>query len=243
MPKRRRVNGGFRRRVKRNTRRRRKRNTRRRIRAGRRTYGTSIVRVPGRVPFGKSFKTTLRYFETGVAINPPAAGILGTYVFLANGLFDPNVTGIGHQPLGFDQVMAAYDHYTVIASKIRVHFHNTSTSPVTCGVYMNDNATGSSDPRIVLENGSCIYTLLNDNDSSNSMKSLQKGSNPNSFLGRSNPLSEDDLRGTATSDPVEKAYWIIFAGSADNSDPSDVDLNIDIEYTVVFTEPKQLALS
>ena len=37
-----------------------------------------------------------------------------------NSLFDPNLSGLGHQPRGFDQLMAVYEKYTVVAAKITV---------------------------------------------------------------------------------------------------------------------------
>ena len=35
---------------------------------------------------------------------------------------DPNHTGVGHQPLYFDQLMTIYNHYIVIGAKITVKF-------------------------------------------------------------------------------------------------------------------------
>jgi len=39
------------------------------------------------------------------------SGAVSTYVFAANGLYDPNITGTGHQPMGFDQLLQFYNHY------------------------------------------------------------------------------------------------------------------------------------
>jgi hypothetical protein len=45
---------------------------------------------------------------------------LETLQFSGNGIFDPTLCGIGHQPRGFDQWAALYQRYTVIASSIKV---------------------------------------------------------------------------------------------------------------------------
>jgi len=42
-----------------------------------------------------------------------AATVLDTYQFRMNSVFDPNSTGTGHQPLGFDQLAALYLRYVV----------------------------------------------------------------------------------------------------------------------------------
>ncbi len=44
----------------------------------------------------------------------------GQNVYSLNGLFDPNIAGGGHQPLGFDQVMAIYSEYKVIGCKVEL---------------------------------------------------------------------------------------------------------------------------
>lgn len=38
-----------------------------------------------------------------------------TYVFNLNSVYDPNRTGVGHQPQGFDQLAALYNRYRVIS--------------------------------------------------------------------------------------------------------------------------------
>jgi len=47
-------------------------------------------------------------FENGVGLNP-AIGAAAGYVFNLNSLHDPNTSGVGHQPTGFDQLIAIYE--------------------------------------------------------------------------------------------------------------------------------------
>ena len=69
-----------------------------------------------RSPVPLKMAATLLYSDQ-ITLNP-AAGTVSKHVFSANGLFDPNITGVGHQPRGFDQYMALYNHYTVIGARI-----------------------------------------------------------------------------------------------------------------------------
>ncbi len=65
------------------------------------------------VPLPTRFRTRLRYSETAT-FTTGAAGIVGTgQLWRLNSLFDPNQTGIGHQPYGFDQLAAFYSRYLV----------------------------------------------------------------------------------------------------------------------------------
>lgn len=49
----------------------------------------------------------------------PAAGSLANNVFRLNSLYDPDQTGTGAQPVGFDQLSALYQKYKVYGAKVR----------------------------------------------------------------------------------------------------------------------------
>lgn len=68
---------------------------------------------------------TLRYTET---FNFTLASTVGTQqLFRLNSIFDPNSTGVGHQPYGYDQLSALYNRYRVLAARWKVVF-GTQTS-------------------------------------------------------------------------------------------------------------------
>jgi len=77
-------------------------------------------------PVPKTKKVTLKY-TTEVTLNP-GSGSTATYRFRANDLYDPDFETGGHQPRGFDQWMAFYNHFTVIGSMIKVTFMSSSTT-------------------------------------------------------------------------------------------------------------------
>ena len=99
-------------------------------------------RVPANLgPLPMTQKAKFNYFN-GFNLDVGAVGIPASYVFSANGLYDPNITGIGHQPRGFDQLMALYDHYVVIGVRAILTVHGSDTGNGTiCGMYVKDNST------------------------------------------------------------------------------------------------------
>lgn len=194
-------------------------------------------------PVPTKLKVQLRYFENSLTIDPTAGGLAAEYVFSANGMFDPNITGVGHQPLSFDQYMAMYDHYTVIASKITVFARNGDESyGQMVGVRYSDSQTLESDPRVIIENGRCVYRLMDEGDESDAC-SVSMGLNIGKVLGRKNVLDEDDLRGSSGGNPAEQAYWHVFGFPDSNVDSGAIRFSVQIDYIAVFTEPKLLALS
>lgn len=102
--------------------------------------------IPGLGPrefgFPNSIITKLRYCDTTVLTG--TSGIKAGVVFAANGLYDPDVTNAGHQPMFFDQFAAIYDQYVVLGSKITVTVTNTTTTiPLICVLNGDDDSTNT----------------------------------------------------------------------------------------------------
>lgn len=129
------------------------RTTKRRTTKRKRTYGSSNQYSLSLVsPLPTKYTTKLVYSEE-IAINA-GAGTTGQYVFSMNGMWDPDISGVGHQPRGFDQLLAMYDHFVVIGSKITVTVDN-STNPggQMLMIMPYDTATTISSTNDWLENG------------------------------------------------------------------------------------------
>jgi hypothetical protein len=77
-------------------------------------------------PFPPHMVKQFRYAET-FQFTTGAAGVVGTeQVMRLNSMFDPNQTGVGHQPYGYDQYMGTiYQKYRVL----RASFEITFTTP------------------------------------------------------------------------------------------------------------------
>lgn len=198
----------------------------------------SLRQNPRRVfPEKRQHRTTLRYFGNFISINPGIGGVAAAHVFSANGLYDPDITGTGHQPVGFDELMALYDHYTVIGSKIRVYFQNNDTSNAQfAAVVVRDRTTVSTDTREIVENGyisMChLATFGTGGDKGQSANSVDLSK----FLGRSNALSDSQLKGSVSANPAEQVYYHVTAFPVGQVDSTTVTANVVIDYDVIFHE-------
>lgn len=180
-------------------------------------------------------------YEDSFSLNVGAAGTAANYVFSANGLYDPNITGTGHQPRGFDQLMTLYDHYVVIASKITIWASLADVNNAgIISVRLLDGATTASNPNDILENRFVKTKILSPEGSGPNSSVITMKCNPNSFLGRSKPLSDPDLKGDVSNNPAEQAFFHVSAMPlGDGVDLSDIVCRARIEYTAVLIEPKQ----
>lgn len=191
-----------------------------------------------RGPLNVKQRATFVYAEN-VALNP--AGAPANYVFSCNGLYDPNITGTGHQPRGFDQLMALYDHYVVIGARITVMYSNQDGSNAQfVTVRVLDTATPTATTKNVMENRYVKAACADVATGGNPSGSLDLSINPNKFLGRSKPLSDPDVKGSAAANPVEQCYFHISTFATDSlTDPGAMDVFVRIEYDTLLLEPKQ----
>ncbi len=103
---------------------RRKRRSRKRRPRRRRRKAFNNVMTIRRSPMALKFKATLLYTDE-INLDPGVAGVAAYHSFRANDCFDPDETGVGHQPRGFDQIIPMYEHFTVIGSKMKATFMAT----------------------------------------------------------------------------------------------------------------------
>ncbi len=88
----------------------------------------------------KKYTTVLKYVDV-ISINPGAAATT-SHIFKCNGIFDPDTTSTGHQPLFRDELAALYAEYRVVKSRIKVTPITSGTAnvlPAFWGVYMDNN--------------------------------------------------------------------------------------------------------
>jgi hypothetical protein len=200
--------------------------------------------------FQQSKRVTLRYVETALSCTG-TTGAVGGYVFSANGLFDPNITGTGHQPMGFDQMMLLFEQATVLSSKASFTVYNGSAANISMGValYLSPDTTILSNFGRTVEAGNCNYRLLAPiNTPGNFVQDLNMSCDVRRYFGRTRQkrglLNDDDLFTTSAANPVEQVYFILSAEDIISGANTVVaDFTVNIEYDVVFWEPRKLTQS
>lgn len=198
-----------------------------------------IYRAPkNKFLLGNSVRTTLKYIEA-ISLNPGVAGVPATYVFSANGAYDPNITGVGHQPRGFDQLAALYDHYYVMNATIKITWTSlraSSTENFVVGVQLQDDATPEADMIQAMEGRHTDYTCI---QSSGDIKKTSLKFNAQSFFSINDRLTYGDR----TQNPGDQAYFVCFVQPPTALDQNAVEGIVEIQYDIKFTEPNNVAAS
>ena len=175
------------------------------------------------------------------------------HTFRANSLFDPDKTGQGHQPRGFDQLAAIYDHYCVIGSKITVHFENDVDNLQTAGQYcflmMDDTAQvpGSLIDLSEESNRNKLAYKPRNTVGSNSI-TLTKKFSPYKMFGipkKDSLINNVNLNAQTGTNPVEDACFTfgLMCSRTTTTNPPPVVCRVEIEYLAVFTEKRQMQSS
>jgi len=195
-------------------------------------------------PFPEKIRTTMRYFSGPFNLNGGAGGLAANHVWSANGLFDPDVSGGGHQVIGFDQLSVIYSQYTVVASKCVMDIRNDDTSnPYNVGIRVSDDTTVLADPQQIVENGYNVYKLLNLAPQYDCIARLSQNVDIAKFLGRKDIMDDPEVKGGPGFNPTEQVLFHTFAFTLGNVDGGSITGQVCLEYDVYWHERRPVLTS
>ena len=170
------------------------------------------------------------------------AGAMQTKIVRANDIFDPDYTGTGHQPMGFDQWAVLYNHFVVLGSKVTCRFvlDADENDPAYVGVYISDDTTTPyTDASECIESKKGQTKILARPDKAGHVTATYSAKRFYNVTDVKDNV--DRLGSTVTASPTEQAlfhYWLQGVNETING-----DVDVTIEYIVMFSEPKDLAQS
>jgi len=204
-----------------------------------------LLSAPG-TPFPQRCRAQLKY-TSYVNLDPPV-GTVGLQYIRCNSVYDPDATGAGGQPRGFDQYAQLYDQYTVTNAKMKCWAvlppgTGASNGGLMLGVSIVDDTGTSPAVDACADRPFTTYKIVN---SSAAMKDQTVMSSWN--RNKRFPKSETYLTLSAaiTNNPAEMEFfqvWTYPAISPLGTDGSSFTLQYEIVYDVEFYELKQIPAS
>jgi len=193
-----------------------------------------IPGVDGRKIFGfpNTIISKLRYCSF-VALTS-TTGSIGTNILAANGIFDPDISGTGHQPLYRDTYAGIYDQYIVLGAKVTARFQPRTTDKAFCvGIVGDDDTTFSTTIETRCEQNNSVWALTG--TPHYGPVTLTATFSPEEMFGIA--AKDDGSSQTAVgSNPSELFCWALWATVVDNVSTAVIDVWYEIDYTVKFTE-------
>lgn len=159
----------------------------------------------------------------------------GIFSFSANGLYDPYITGTGHQPMYFDQLMAIYNHYVVTGARFELQAVDASAD-ILCSVYQDDDTTQTNEAEYAAERPGASAVVIKTGQQSpllTSWFSAYKTFGPN-------VLNNELFRGNSSANPTEQSYFAVSVFDPLLASDS-YDFWVKITYTATFTELKTIS--
>lgn len=172
------------------------------------------------------------------------ANTAGTYVFSLNGMFDPDITGTGGQPMGFDQMMVFYEHYTVLRSHVTAVIRNQSTTLYTdAALCVRADNVSTTSIEAIMESGNATAVKLTTANGQGSLKELAINVDIAKFGGFDDILDETESRGSVAANPTEQTYLHVNTWNSETVGTVNIWVEIRIQYYAVFTEPRVITIS
>lgn len=184
---------------------------------------------------------TMRYAEQ-FSIDPTAS-VPGTYIFNANGLFDPNFTGTGHQPRGYDELMSMYRRYEVQEALLEIWADtNDLTSGVVLGLSVRSSSAAVLDRNDMIEHRTAQLKAVAGSDGGPSVVYHKIAVKPADFLGLK-AGADDTLRGVQGSNPTSGVYFHVQGIPMRATDTGSIHIQSRLTFKVKLSEPKEPASS
>lgn len=174
----------------------------------------------------------LRYHET-FSINPTFGGIPAQFTFRSNSCFDPNFTGGGHQPRGYDQIMAMYQYLAVREAQIEIWFTPSDGAPVILGISADGTTSGLSRDTM-MESRTSVYKAAG-GISSSGPGYISLRVKPWELAGTK--LSENDYKHLAGGNPIITQYFNVLGMPLEMVDNGAINCVARLTYHCQVSEP------
>ncbi len=200
--------------------------------------------------FPDTLRRTLKYCSSK-SYTTGTSGIVGsTNTFRLNGLHDPDTTGVGHQPYGYDQITPFYGVYTVVRAWADITVSGVDDSS-TYLAYMvqpslSSTTLASSTLEQVSEYDEMNFVMLGATTSGVPNQQIRipmidlpklEGLSHSAYLGNAN------FRGTVGANPAQGAQLVIGIGNAAGTSAKAATLTIELYQESVWQSRKSLPQS
>lgn len=192
--------------------------------------------------FPQRYSTTLKYYD---CFSMGAASTSLTWVFRANSLFDPDYTGTGHQPRGYDQLCSSTGPYVrYVVTGVKWIFHAAGSTDGWLGVNNQDslNALTFDSQQ---EQRSCAKVYCPYANGGNQIPTLKFKTNIAKEAGvtLANLRTDDKYSALYTASPSENQAVNVAWQAYDETTTGTVRLSVWAEYKVEFYDIQLLPAS
>lgn len=165
--------------------------------------------------------------------------------FRPNSVYDPDHSGVGGQPMGFDEMAGLYNNYRVLGSKITVKWAGYNAGggeDYVVGCFLDDNAainyTTWEGVREARKGSSRLITHQRNAVTTSAKYSAKK------FWSVKDVKDNENLGAAVGANPSADCYFLVWFQRLDKAVSSaTINCMVQIDYIVQYFEPKEIARS
>lgn len=185
----------------------------------------------------KNFNVVKLHYTENILLTPGA--IPAAYVWKINDVYDPNLSGTGHQPYFRDQMYAIYSKCRVLWAKITCTFITDSAlTPVF--LVLGPNQSGSAD--VVLDTASERKGSKELYLNGSTIRKLSCSSTPDYYMGAKKGtalLNPEYAQDSSTPLPVPQCMYYQILAKSLTGNTQNVYVKVDLVQIARFEEPLQ----
>lgn len=217
---------------------------RRRRKAFRTSRPNAIVSKSSPIP--DRFFTRLRYSEL-YAQTYGGLAVPSIYQWRLQSIFDPNLTGVGHQPLGHDQFQLLYNRYRVYGVRYKITFVNQETTRhYDIAILLRPNTVTPTKVETILEGPYCQRGVLGVEGSGQAVRTFSGYCSNPKILGITKNAYKNDDQNQAligANSTVAGPILSTVISNQNTGDTGTVNVRVELTYYVEFFDRKSLSES
>jgi hypothetical protein len=190
-------------------------------------------------PLPLRVRNTLPYYQQ---VNFTAVTTPQVYVFRGNGPFDPDQTGTGTQPVGWDNFLTFYETSFCVGSRIEVTVINNGTVPLQYAIAPTAQSSTLSSYDQTRYYQRFVKRGFTDGIGRGS-SSVANITHEMAVLQFLQQPYDRDFEATGQANPGKQFYWSFVMQSADQATAISCILQFKVLYDVIWHDPKLVALS
>ena len=133
----------------------------------------------------------------------------------------------------FDQLVAIYDHYTVLKSRIKITIFNNTDTMTNYTLYIDDDTT-SNNTAYVAAQYDTAKTRYEKTQVAGAITMYATWDASKMF--GPNPQAQDSLQGTSAANPTEQSYFTIITLDQGLTSGTTIGALVEIDYNCVWDE-------
>lgn len=166
------------------------------------------------------------------------------HTFRGNSIFDPDFTGVGHQPMGHDEWSVLFGRYRVIAYRVRVDATNLATDPCQMIVVPTEFSTTIASINAAREQYMARFKTLSPTGEGQTVGVIQMPwINCAQFKGEKGMKYDKDFTAAFGANPVQDVYFKVGVANQAGAANLNMEFTVTIEYKVQLYDRNILSSS